>query len=105
MEGTIITKSPLTVTKLPYNVACRVVRAIVKRNQRNTVILKAVVDHAWNAPPFHYPLNICDINALHELSELIKTHLSAFRPTVTIVLGEILTKRNSREMKQSKPLI
>ena len=57
------------------------------------------------APPFHYPLNIYDINVLHELSKLIKTHLSAFGPTITIVLGEILTRKNSGGMKQSKHFI
>ena len=36
---------------------------------------------------------------LHELNELIKTHLSAFRPMVMIVLGEILTRRISGGMK------
>ena len=45
IEGTIITKSPLTVTKLPCNATCRVVRATAMPNQRNIVILKAVVDH------------------------------------------------------------
>ena len=87
MEGTIITRSSLTVIKLPYNAARRVVEATIKPNQRNTIILTVVVDYAWNAPPFHNPLNICDINVFHELSELIRTHLSAFGPMVTIVLG------------------
>ena len=105
MEGSIITRSSLVVTKLPCNVTCRVVKATVKPNQKNTVILKVTVDHAWNVPPFHCPLNICDINALHELSELIKTHLSALRPTFMIVLREILTRRNSGGMKQLNPFI
>ena len=46
MEGTIITRSSLTVTKLPYNTTCRVEIAMTELNQRNIVILKAMVDHA-----------------------------------------------------------
>jgi len=41
MEGTTITRNSLTVTKFPHNVTCRIVRAMVKPNQRNTVILEA----------------------------------------------------------------
>ena len=46
MEGTIITRSSLTVAKLPCNVTCRVVGATTKPNRRNIVILKVVVVHA-----------------------------------------------------------
>ena len=42
---------------------------------------------------------------LHEFNEIIKVHLSALRPVVTIMLGEVLTKRNSGGMNQLKPHI
>ena len=47
----------------------------VDGNQGDTIILKTAVNHAWDVPPFHYPLDICDFNALHELSELISARL------------------------------
>jgi len=93
------------VTKLFGNMTCGVLRAIVKPNQGNTIILEAMVSHARDAPPLHHLLNFCGINALHELNELFKTHLNMLGPTVTIMLGEILTRRNSRGLKQMKPLI
>ena len=40
----------------------------------------------------------------HELSKLFKAHLNMLGPTITIILGEILTWRNSRRLKQTKPL-
>ena len=40
MEGTIITRSSLMVTKLPYNMTCRVVRAMTEPNQRTQLSLK-----------------------------------------------------------------
>ena len=40
----------------------------------------------------------------HELSKLFKAHLNMLGPTITIILGEILTGRNSRRLKQTKPL-
>lgn len=46
VDGTIITRSSLTVTKLPCNTTCRIVRATAVPNQRNTIILEATVDHA-----------------------------------------------------------
>jgi len=46
MEGTIITRSSLTVIKLPCNAACRVVEATTKPNQGNIVILKVAIDYA-----------------------------------------------------------
>jgi len=46
MEGTIITRSSFMVTKLPYNMTCRVEKTMAEPNQRNTVIFKAAIDHA-----------------------------------------------------------
>ena len=46
MEGTIITRSTLAITKLPCNTTCGVVRAMAKPNQRNTVVFEDAVDHA-----------------------------------------------------------
>ena len=57
MEGTIITKGSLTITKLSHNVTCRVVRVMEKPNQRNIVILQATIDHVHDTPPFHHPLD------------------------------------------------
>ena len=41
MEGTMVTRSSLTVTKLSCNATCIVVKAMAKPNQRSTVILEA----------------------------------------------------------------
>ena len=46
MERTIITRSSLAITKLPYNATGRVVRTTVKPNQGDTIILKTAVNHA-----------------------------------------------------------
>ena len=39
---------------------------------------------------------------LHEFSEIIKVHLSALRPAVTIMLREVLTKRNSGRSEERR---
>ena len=49
-------------------------------------------------------MDVYGINALHELSKLFKSHLSILGPTVTIMLGEILIRRNSGRLEQTKPL-
>ena len=48
-------------------------------------------------------MDVCGINALYELYKLFKAHLSTLGPTVPIVLGEVLTRRNSKRLKQTKP--
>ena len=42
---------------------------------------------------------------LQEFSELSRVHLIVPKPTVKIMLGEILTRRDSGRMKQLKPFI
>ena len=46
MDRAIITRSPLVVTKMFGNVACGVVRTIVKSYQRIIVVLEATVSHS-----------------------------------------------------------
>ena len=105
MKGTIITRNPLTVSKLPCNAVWGIERATTKPNQRNTVVFEDAVDHGCNALPFHYPLDIKGGKTLQEFSEYRGVHLIVFELAVLIILGEILTRRDSRRMKQSKPLI
>ena len=101
MERAIIARSSLVVTKLSGNVTCRVVGAIMKSHQRNTVFLEATVSHAWDAPPLHHPLDVCSINTLHKLNKLFKAHLSMLGPMVMVMLWETLTRRNSKGLKQT----
>ena len=58
MKDTIIIRNPLIVSKLPYNAVWEIVRVTTKPNQRNTAVFEDAVDHGYNAPPFHYPLDI-----------------------------------------------
>ena len=105
MESTIITRSSLAIINFPCNARGRVVRGIAKPNQRHTVILKAAMNQARDVPPFYYPLDILGYNALHDLGELVKTHLNTFRLMIPIMLWVVCTMKDSRGMKQSKPLI
>ena len=57
MKDAIIIRNSLIVTKLPRNAACRVVRTTAKPNQRNTIVFEDTIDHVYNAPPFHHPLD------------------------------------------------
>ena len=86
MKRAIIIRSPLAITKLSGNATCGVVRAIAKSHQRNTIVLKAMVNHALDASPLHHPLDVCSINMLHELNKLFKAYLSTLGPTVTVML-------------------
>ena len=77
----------------------------MKPNQRSTVVFEDTVDRGYNMPPFHYLLDIKGGKMLQEFSELSKVHLIVPKPTVTIMLGEILTRRDSGRMKQLEPFI
>ena len=57
IEDAIITGSSLAVAKLSCNMTCGVGRATVKPNQRNTVVFENTIDHVYNTPPFHHPLD------------------------------------------------
>ena len=78
---------------------------MTKPNQRSTVVFEDTVDHGYNIPPFHYPLDIKGGKTLQEFSELSGVHLVVPKPTVTIMLVEILTRRDSGRMKQSELFI
>ena len=54
-------------------------------------------------PPFHYPLDIKGGKMLQDFNEINGVHLIVPKPTVTIMLGEILTRRDNGRMKQSEP--
>jgi len=41
---------------------------------------------------------------LHKVSKLFKAHLSMLGPMVTVMLWKILTRRNSKGLKQIEPL-
>ena len=86
----------MTFTKLPRNAAWGVVRATVKLNQRNIVVFEETIDHAYNVPPFHHPLNPCRRETFQELS---KVHLLVFKLAVMIMLWLILTRRDRGRMK------
>ena len=45
MKDIIITRNPLTISKLPCNVVWGIIRATVKPNQRNTIVFEDAVDH------------------------------------------------------------
>ena len=49
-------------------------------------------------------MDVCGINELHKLSKLFEAHLNMLGPTIMIMLGKILTRRENRSLKQMKPL-
>ena len=49
-------------------------------------------------------MDVWAINELHELSKLFKAHLSMLGPTITIMLGKILTRRDSKSLKKTKTI-
>ena len=75
---------------------------MTKPKQRSTVVFKDTVDHGYNMPPFHYPLDIKGGKMLQDFNEINGVHLIVPKPTVTIMLGEILTRRDNGRMKQSE---
>ena len=95
----------MTVTELPHNATCRIVRAGVKPNQRYTVFVKTTARHGLDVPPFYHLLDIQISKMLQELSKLGGIHLFIFELAIMVVLWLILTRRNNGRIKQFKLLV
>ena len=105
MEGTITIRNPLMITKLRCNMTCGIVRAMMKPNQRNRVLLKTTSRHGLNAPPFHHPLNAYGRKMLQEFGEFGRINLFVFELAIMVMLWLIPTKRDNGRIKQLEPLI
>ena len=72
--------------KLSCSVAGRIVRTVVRPNQRYTILLETTTRHGLDASPFYHPLDIRGNKMLKEFSKFGRIHLFVFELAVMITL-------------------
>ena len=104
VEGTLIIKSSLRLSKLPWDMTSGVVRTATKPNQSHTMILVATMDHAWDMPPFHDLLNVSLLKETHKLHVHFKAH-DILRPAISKMPRKVGVEGYSTSLKQPKTLL
>ena len=62
------------------------------------------MDHAWDMPPFHNPLNVGLHEATHKLHVHYKAH-DILKLVVSKMPRKVGAEEHSRRLKQLKPLL
>ena len=63
------------------------------------------MDHAWDVPPLHDPLNVGLLEVTHKLYVRLKAHVILVKPVVPKVPREVGAERNGGRLKQLKSLL
>ena len=63
------------------------------------------MDHAWDVPPFHDPLNVSLLEVTHKLHVRLEAYAILMKPMVPKMPKEVGTKKYDGRLKQPKPLL
>ena len=63
------------------------------------------MDHAWDMPPFHDPLNVSLLEATHKLHIRLKAYVIPMKSAIPKVPREVGAESNGGRLKQLKSLL
>ena len=64
-----------------------------------------MMNHAWDVPLLHDPLNVGLLDVMHKLHVRLKAHVILMKPTVPKMPKEVRVGGYGRRLKQPKPLL